>query len=127
MRPLHDQRFVVIGAALALMAVACGSNAPAHDSAEGGPSTTGPIDAGALDASETSRDASQSTDAGFGPGFLLGYYAEWKKSSFPASAIEWRTLTHLAEAFFLPEVDGGIANAGMFADDALVAAAHANG
>ena len=126
MRALDDQRLVVIGAVLALFAVGCGSNAPTHDNAEGGPPTTEPTDAGASDAGESSQDAS-SPDAGFGPGLLVGYYAEWKKSSFPASAIQWGTLTHLAEAFFLPEVDGGIANAGTLADDALVAAAHANG
>ena len=65
--------------------------------------------------------------ARLGNGLLVGYYAEWKKSTFPPSAIEWSALTHVAEAFVLPEADGGLSNVASFADDALVAAAHAHG
>ncbi len=121
---MHPFECAVTWIALALAAGGCGTAAAdASSSSTDASAPLAPSDAGALsDAPVDSQSVSQHEG-----GLLVGYYAEWKKGSFPPASVQWDALSHVAEAFALPEADGGLANLGTFADDALVAAAHAHG
>ncbi len=58
---------------------------------------------------------------------VLGYYPSWKKSEFDHTEIDYRFLTHIAEAFTKPDSDGHLVVDPEFIYPELVATAHASG
>jgi chitinase len=88
-------------------------------------------------------DSGQVGDAGGGDAtdgstrgatWLMAYYAGYNASKLPVSEVDWRALTHLAVAFYVPDGAGGLdeslgssAGGGPALGHALVTAAHANG
>jgi chitinase len=140
MRFFSSKRNAMSWATLALLAFGCSARSrtqPVVDASNGGlgePAIDGspPVDSTDADAAEDGASpgdggTSVADGSALGIGILVGYYAEWAKTTFPPSAVQWSALTHLAEAFALPSPDGGLANVADFADDALVQAAHAHG
>lgn len=58
---------------------------------------------------------------------VVGYYPSWNKSSFPHTAIPYRSLTHIAHAFIFPQVDGSLDLSGFTFYPELIQAANLNG
>ncbi len=113
-----------LGAVLLLASLAAACRADGAD-----PSGTPEAGTSAPPDANLGADAVPFDDAGSpvaGKRLMVAYYADWG-AALPVSSIEWGPLTHVAEAFALPASSGGIANAGAFANDELVSAAHAHG
>jgi chitinase len=58
---------------------------------------------------------------------VVGYYPSWNKSSFPHTAIPYRSLTHIAHAFIFPQADGSLDLSGFTFYPELIQAANLNG
>ena len=58
---------------------------------------------------------------------VVGYYPSWNKASFPHTAIQYRSLTHIAHAFIFPQSDGSLDLSGFTFYPELIQAAHLNG
>ncbi len=61
------------------------------------------------------------------PAVVLGYSAAWTDSSYPPSAYDYASLTHIARSFLVPRADGSIAESGGFWNEELEKRAHASG
>lgn len=55
---------------------------------------------------------------------VLGFYPDWRRSSFPPESVDWERLTHAAMAFALPREDGSIDASSIHALPGLVRAGH---
>ena len=107
--------------AIAQDAAARGDSAIAEDAS---PSDSGAgvdaakgVDAGPTDAGPTKP----------GDNRLVGYYANWTRSTMPPSSIPWAQLTHIAHAFVLPSATGSLRDLASYVDAELISAAHAHG
>jgi chitinase len=58
---------------------------------------------------------------------LVAYWASWTAAALPIAKIDWSKVTHVAHAFVLPSSSGGLTGVSTYANDELVAAAHAHG
>jgi chitinase len=59
---------------------------------------------------------------------VVGYYPSWNKSTFPHTAIQYRSLTYIAHAFIFPQSDGTLDLGGGFTFyPELLQSAHLNG
>jgi GH18 family chitinase len=58
---------------------------------------------------------------------VVGYYPSWNKASFPHTAIQYRSLTHIAHAFIFPQADGSLDLNGFTFYPELIQTAHLNG
>jgi chitinase len=58
---------------------------------------------------------------------VVGYYPSWNKSTFPHTAIQYRSLTYIAHAFIFPQSDGTLDYSGFTFYPELLQAAHLNG
>ncbi|MGB9764999.1 MAG: glycoside hydrolase family 18 protein [Candidatus Saccharicenans sp.] len=58
---------------------------------------------------------------------IMGYYPAWKRADFPYTLIDFKTLTHLAEAFTRPDNEGNLIVDENYLYPELIAAAHNNG
>lgn len=69
------------------------------------------------------------TDSGPPPtgGYLVGYWADWTRSTMPPATIPWSKLTHVAHAFVLPAAGGGLQSVSSYVDAELVTQAHLHG
>lgn len=61
------------------------------------------------------------------PSVVLGYSASWADGSYPPSAYDYASLTHIARSFLVPRADGSISNSGGFWNDDLERLAHQHG
>ena len=116
--------------------VGCGAKAGELSTPLGDASRDEADDAAGNDDASDEATISLAEDGGASPdgvtaharGLLVGYYADWAATAFPVTSIDWTSLTHVAEAFALPQSDGGgLANAATVANAPLVQAAHAHG
>jgi chitinase len=58
---------------------------------------------------------------------VVGYYPSWNKSAFPHTAIQYRSLTHIAHAFIFPQADGSLDLSGFTHYPEMIQLAHLNG
>jgi chitinase len=61
------------------------------------------------------------------PAVVLGYSASWTDGSYPPSAYDYASLTHIARSFLDPHPDGHLTESGGFWNDDLEQRAHAHG
>jgi chitinase len=61
------------------------------------------------------------------PAVVLGYSAAWTDGTYPPSAYDYASLTHIARSFLSPHADGHISDSGGFWSDELEQRAHAHG
>ena len=61
------------------------------------------------------------------PAVVLGYSAAWTDGSYPPSAYDYASLTHIARSFLNPHPDGHITDSGGFWNDELEQRAHQHG
>ncbi len=58
---------------------------------------------------------------------VVGYYPMWSKSTLPAPAVQYGSLTHINHAFAWPNADGSISSDETTVDTALINATHRAG
>src|SRR4051812_38139321 len=61
------------------------------------------------------------------PAVVLGYSAAWTDGTYPPSAYDYASLTHIARSFLNPHPDGHITDSGGFWNDDLERLAHQHG
>lgn len=61
------------------------------------------------------------------PQVVLGYSAAWTDRTYPPSAYDYASLTHIARSFLNPRADGSIAESSGFWNEDLERLAHAHG
>lgn len=61
------------------------------------------------------------------PAVVLGYSASWTDGSYPPSAYDYASLTHIARSFLIPHADGQITESGGFWNEELERGAHQHG
>ena len=61
------------------------------------------------------------------PAVVLGYSAAWTDGSYPPSAYDYASLTHIARSFLIPHADGRITDSGGFWNEELEKRAHQHG
>lgn len=61
------------------------------------------------------------------PAVVLGYSASWTDGSYPPSAYDYGSLTHIARSFLKPHADGHISESAGFWNEDLERQAHARG
>jgi chitinase len=61
------------------------------------------------------------------PAVVLGYSAAWTDGSYPPSAYDYASLTHIARSFLIPHADGRITDSGGFWNPDLERLAHQHG
>lgn len=61
------------------------------------------------------------------PAVVLGYSASWTDASYPPSAYDYASLTHIARSFLNPRADGHITESAGFWNEDLEKQAHAHG
>src|SRR4051812_38041139 len=61
------------------------------------------------------------------PAVVLGYSAAWTDGTYPPSAYDYASLTHIARSFLTPHPDGHLSDSGGFWNDDLEQRAHAHG
>jgi len=61
------------------------------------------------------------------PAVVLGYSAAWTDGSYPPSAYDYASLTHIARSFLVPHADGHLSDSGGFWNDDLEQRAHRHG
>ena len=95
---------------------------------DGATSDTATTDGARPDSGGTT-DTAPPADAGasIGKGKLVGYYANWTRSTMPPKSVPWKNLTHVAHAFILPGATGGLRNISTYVDAELISEAHAHG
>jgi chitinase len=58
---------------------------------------------------------------------VIGYYPMWSRTTLPASAIKYQSLTHINHAFAWPNADGSIAYSETTVDTVLINTTHRAG
>ena len=58
---------------------------------------------------------------------VMGYFPSWNRAAFGHTGIAYQNLTHIANAFAMPQADGGLIIPRGYLYPALNAAAHKNG
>src|SRR5262245_19113356 len=61
------------------------------------------------------------------PAVVLGYSASWTDESYPPSAYDYASLTHIARSFLQPHADGHITESAGFWSEDLTERAHRHG
>jgi len=62
-----------------------------------------------------------------GQHLVVGYYPDWSRGTYPASAIAYQNLTHIAHAFLFPNADGSLGGTSGFSYPDLIQQAHHSG
>ena len=73
------------------------------------------------------RPKAPTTPTAARPAVVLGYSAAWTDGSYPPSAYDYASLTHIARSFLIPHADGRITDSGGFWNDDLEKLAHQHG
>jgi chitinase len=61
------------------------------------------------------------------PAVVLGYSASWTDGTYPPSAYDYASLTHIARSFLIPRADGHLSESGGFWSEDLERNAHQHG
>ena len=89
--------------------------------------TTPPSDGGGATDAAPAADSGSDSATTSAKGKLVGYYANWTRSTMPPKSVPWKNVTHIAHAFILPGATGGLRNISTYVDAELISEAHAHG
>ncbi len=98
---------VGLAAVVVSLAVACGDDPATTPVGDGGNANDGSSvpDGGSPTDGASPSDAAPPPPSGM---WSMGYYAGYEVAKYPVAEIEWRGLTHVAVAFYLPDGKGGL-------------------